>query len=127
MHDGDPELGANHRTGCRRIDVADDDDPVGAMFHADFFVGDHDIAGLLGMRATANTEVEIRGRNAKILQDRIGHVLVVMLPGVDQDGFRPVGRFERMVERGYFHEIRSRGGDEMDGFQEISIVQSINI
>ena len=46
VNDGDPKFGADHRAGCRRIDVAYDDDPVRAVLHADFFVGDHDPASL---------------------------------------------------------------------------------
>jgi hypothetical protein len=44
-------LRGDERTGEGRVDVASDDDDVGAVFHPQVFEGDHDGGGLLGVRA----------------------------------------------------------------------------
>jgi hypothetical protein len=49
------------------------------------------------------------------VEERIGHVRVVVLAGVDDPRAAPRLRLQRMVQRRDLHEVRARGGDEIDG------------
>ena len=61
------------------------------------------------MGAAAHTQMQVRLRQTKILKKNIGHVQVIMLAGVHNQGFGPWLLFEGMVERRNFHKIRSGG------------------
>jgi hypothetical protein len=116
VHDRDPQLGAYHRAGGRGIDVADDYNPVRAVLHADLLVGDHDAAGLLGVGAAADAEVEVGSGNAEVLEDCFRHVAVIVLAGVHEHGIRPVRGLQRVIQRCHLHEVGSGGGDQVDGY-----------
>ena len=49
-----------------------------------------DLTGLFGMGAAANTQMDVGLRQSKILKKDIGHVQIVVLPGVHDDGFCPI-------------------------------------
>jgi len=51
MDDRDAQLARRHRGRRGRIDVADDDQPVGPVRFGDLAIFDHHPAGLLGMAA----------------------------------------------------------------------------
>ena len=78
--------------GCGHggVHVADDHDEVGPLFHEKLFVGDHDLAGLLGVRAVPHIEVDVGRGQAEVHEEGVGHVEVVVLAGVDDDGPGPV-------------------------------------
>ena len=84
MDGRDAELHADQRAGERRIDVADHDQPVGPVRRGDLAICDHHPAGLLGMAARADAEMEIGVGQAEIGEDLVRHVGVVMLAGMDQ-------------------------------------------
>ena len=130
MHDGDPELGTDQSARSRGVDVADDDDPVGTMFHADLFVSDHDVAGLFGMCAAADPKMKVGRRDTQIRQYRIRHIAVVMLAGVHEYRLGPFACLQCVVQRRNFHEIRPRGGNEVYGghksFPAVSSVRHLN-
>ena len=84
MNDRDPQFRTDHRAGGSRVHVADDDDPVRPFVETYLLVGNHDVTSLFGMCTTADTEVIVGLRYAEVLKDRIGHVAIVVLPGVDQ-------------------------------------------
>ena len=114
VHDRNPELGADLRAGGRRIDVADDDDPVGLLAQRDFFVSDHYAAGLLSVRAAAHLEMEVRLGQPQVAEERVRHVGVVVLPGMDDLRGTPRLARERVVQRRDLHEVRPGGGDQVD-------------
>ena len=100
--------------GRSGIHITDNHHQVGPAFHKHLFIGDHDIAGLFGMGAAADTQVDIRAGQAQVVEKRARHVGIVMLPGMDDNRLHPGFFFQRMVKRGDFHEIGSGGTDEMD-------------
>ena len=83
------------------------------MLQANLLVSDHDIAGLFGVRTAADTQVKIGRGYLEVLQDRIRHVVVVMLACMHEHGIGPVGFLELVVKRRDLHEIGACGGDEM--------------
>ena len=114
VYDRYPEFGADHRAGGRRIDVANDNDPVGAVLEADLFIGNHDVAGLLGMRAAADAEMKVRIRHAEVFEYRVRHVVIVVLTGMHKHRLCPVGSRQCVIERRDFHEIRPGGRYQMN-------------
>jgi hypothetical protein len=114
MDDGDSELASDHRAGRGRVDVADDDDPVGPVGERHLLIGDHHPAGLLGMAARADSEMVVGLRQLQVGEEGVRHVHVVMLAGMDQHRLEARRRGERVPERRHLHEIRARGGDQMD-------------
>jgi hypothetical protein len=97
MHYRDPELRSNHGAGGGGIHVSDHDDPVRSIHLADYFVSDHDPAGLMRMSSAANTHVEIRDWESKILENSVRHVVVVMLASVNQERHRPTRSLECVI------------------------------
>jgi hypothetical protein len=84
----DGQFGGDEGAGCGRVDVADDDDQIGLLFEAHSFEFDHDFPGLLGMASGPDTEVDIRRRNPQVAEKGAGHIIIVMLAGVDNDRFK---------------------------------------
>ena len=82
VRDRDPQFRPHQCAGGGGIDVPDDHDRRRALALAHPFVGDHGAPGLLGVRAAADFE-GVRGlRQAQVAEKRVGHVRVVVLPGV---------------------------------------------
>jgi hypothetical protein len=107
-------LAGDHRAGGGGVDVTDHDQPVGPVRHRDLFIGDHHAAGLLGMTAGADAEMVIGLRQRQVREDRVRHVGIVMLAGVDQHRLE-IGRSgQRVPERRHLHEIGPGRCDEMD-------------
>ena len=75
------------------------------MLETHFFISDHHIARLLGVRAAADAQVKVGDRDLEVLQDCIGHVVVVMLPSMNEHRRRPFCGFQRVIERGDLHEV----------------------
>jgi len=80
----------------------------------DLVIGDHHLAGLPGMAAGADAEVEIGIGQPQIAQEIVRHVGVVMLAGMDEDRREIAARLKRVPERRHLHEIGARRGDQMD-------------
>ena len=70
--------------------IANHNNDVGATLHAYTFVGHHDTAGLLRMRATANTQVKVRFRQTQVAKKYVRHIYVVMLAGVHKFHIAPL-------------------------------------
>jgi len=85
-------------------------------FPQQLFVGHHHPAGLLGMRVAADSEMMVWLGEHKVLEERIRHIDIVVLTGVNDPRHGPLQFLEGMVKRGNLHEIGHSGGDEMDGF-----------
>jgi hypothetical protein len=121
VHDWKAELGGDHRAGGGRIDVADHHQPVRPVGQRHLLVGDHYAAGLLGMASGADAEMVIGLGQAQIGEYRVRHVDVVMLAGVDQHGLEIGSGGQRVPKRRDLHEVRARGGDQVDPGRPISI------
>ena len=72
--------------------------------------GHHDLAGLLGMAAGTDVEVDVGGPEAEVVEEHVAHGGVVVLAGVDQFGL-VTGRLQRIEHRFDLHEVGSRSGD----------------
>ena len=83
------DFGGGEGCGHGGVHIADDHDEVGPLFDEQLFVGDHDLAGLLGVRAVSHIEVDVGCGQAEVHEEGIGHVEVVVLAGVDDDGPGP--------------------------------------
>ena len=77
---------------------------------------DHHVSGLLRVCTAADPEVAVRLRHVEVLEERIRHVRVIMLSGVDDSRIAPVETYELVIERRHFHEIRPGCGDQMNQF-----------
>jgi hypothetical protein len=53
-------------------------------FDHDRFQPDHYVSGLLRMRARTDFQVYIGGRYTQLLEERFGHIEVIVLAGVDE-------------------------------------------
>jgi len=66
------------------------------------------------MGATPHTKMEIRFGKAEILEKGIGHIQVIILTGMNNNGMGPVLLFQGVAEGGDFHEVGPGCGDEVD-------------
>ena len=124
MNDRDAELGADHRSGDGRVDVSDNDQPVGPVLQRHFLIGDHYPGGLFGMAAGAHPQLMYRRLQLEVPQYVVGHIGVVMLTGMDQYGFESASCGKRVPQRCHLHEIRPGRGDQMDsGRWHVCILQ----
>ena len=78
-------LRRDERARERRVRVPVHEDEIGLLPLEDVLETVHHLRGLAGVTAASNSEVVVRPRHVEDLEEHVGHVLVVMLPGVDQD------------------------------------------
>ena len=64
----------------------------GRSCETDLFVRDHHAAGLLGVAAAADFEMMVRLRQAQVAEERVRHVGVVVLSGMDDARRRTTAR-----------------------------------
>jgi hypothetical protein len=69
------------------------------------------------MRAAADPQVVCGLGQEQVAEEGFGHVRVVVLTGVHDPRLAPVLARQRMVEGRHFHEVRARGGDQVDDFR----------
>jgi hypothetical protein len=99
------EFGSDEGSRKRGIDVADNNDGVGAGFEHYRLDALHNFGCLSGVGAGANAEVEVWAGDFEIAEEHAGHLIVIMLARVDnQDREIRVGP-ERVYKRREFHEI----------------------
>src|SRR5207244_9511171 len=79
-------------------------------------VRDHRAARLLGVGAAADLQMVGGLGQAQVLKERVGHIRVVMLAGVHDVSRAPVFTREGVIQRRHLHEVRARGGDQVDWF-----------
>ena len=80
-----PHLRRDERAGERRVRVSIHQDEVRLLPLEDVFETAHHLRGLPGMTAGSDSEVVVRPRHVQDVEEHVGHVLVVVLPGVDQN------------------------------------------
>ncbi len=81
-------------------------------------VARHDRRGLLGLRARADLEIDVRRGNAELVEEIARHARVVVLAGVDETIAQPAAvalrASRRANDRRDLHEVRPRTGDHVD-------------
>ena len=103
--DGHPSLGGHKRASDRAVDVAEDHDPARCMTVEETLEPHHDACGLLSVRSSTDLEIDLRFRNAELLEETPGHRVVIMLAGMGNHEPGPLPRCERPIQRGELHEV----------------------
>src|SRR5207249_5332904 len=68
--------------------------------------GNHDLSGLGCLASRAHAQMEVRTLNLQVLEEDVGHVLVVVLARMDEHG-PYLGNMGHFAQQGRdFHEIR---------------------
>jgi hypothetical protein len=105
-------------TGHGRGDVADHQAQRAALAQQQLLVADHDGRRLLGLRARADLEIDVRIGNAELAEEVTRHALVVMLAGMHQAHAQaaagPLPRLHRAQDRRDLHEVGPRAGNDVD-------------
>src|SRR5438445_596657 len=105
-------LRGDERAREGRVRVSVHEDQVGLLALEDVFKPAHHLGGLAGVTRAADAQVVIRPRHVEDLEEHIGHVLVVVLPGVDEDLL--VVLADLAADRGRFDELRAGPDDARD-------------
>ena len=120
----DPEAGLDGGDGaCHgRIDVAYHNRQVGPVFQGDLLKFHHNPARLLRVGAAADAQVHVGHRELQVLEEKIGHIHVVVLARVNDPRICPWLIDKYMIKRGDLHKIGSRACDKID---QLLIVHSL--
>jgi len=81
----DVQLGRGQRAGERAVGVAVDHDQVGLLLEKYLLCPFKHLPGLGGMGARSDTEMIVRRLQTKLIEEDLGHLVVVVLASVDQD------------------------------------------
>ena len=109
----DPRLRAHDRRGHRAVHVAHDQHRARPHGTEESFQPHHHCAGLLRVRARADSQIDRGSRHTEILEEDLRHRLVVVLPRV-YNGVRDPRSLERGMDRRRLHEIRPRPDDRVN-------------
>ena len=108
-HDGTRHGGSN---------IAHHQDQVGRMRPQVLLEGHHDSGRLLGLRAAAATQIDIRLGDVEFLEKRLAHLPIVVLTRMHETILdflsHPLRPLDRMNQRRNLHEIRARACDKSD-------------
>ena len=106
-------LRRHDRARQRRVHVPHHDHPVGPVVRENLLERLHDARRLDGVGRRADTQMDVRRRDLQVLEEDVGHQVVVVLPRVQQPRVEQVGpRPELAQERRDLHEVRAGAGDE---------------
>src|SRR5947209_6379455 len=83
MGNGYAELIGDDRAGQSRVDVPDYEDAVRSPLLAGFLEADHDLRGLLRVRAATRPQEDVGRRNVELVEEHLVQFVVVMLAGMD--------------------------------------------
>jgi hypothetical protein len=86
VHQRHLELGRHQPAGDGRVHVADDEHGVRPLFQHDRLETLHDHRGLGGVGAAADLEVDVGPGDVQVVEERLAHLVVVVLAGMHQDG-----------------------------------------
>ena len=78
------------------------------------------------MRAVAHIEVDVGRGQAEVHEEGVGHVEIVVLAGVNDDGVGPGLLFERVVQRRDLHEVGPGRANEMDEHDIVGFVYFVD-
>src|SRR3989338_10004024 len=98
------------RNECRGkggIDIPYHNDKIRFLLLEDFFQSHHDRSYLLAIASGSDAKVDVRPRHPKLLEEKIAHLPIIMLPGMNED-VRNALLSELLYERRSLHEIRAR-------------------
>jgi len=112
VNDREVELDRGKRRSERRVDVAGDEDQVGALGGQDRLESEDHASGLLSVAARAHLQEEVGLGQRQVLEEGVRQPAVVVLAGVDQP-LLDLGPGRQFDEHGcYLHEIRARADNE---------------
>src|SRR5262245_28178789 len=123
MGERNVQLHCRQRTGKGRIGIAVDKDAVRLVFEQYFFERLEHPRGLLAVAGGADAEVDVGIRNVQLFEEHVGHVLVVVLPGVNQELFDALLRAQDTGYGGCLDELRA-GTDNRYDLQGSSLSQT---
>ena len=107
--------------GHGRVHISDHHDQVRSLIVQYLFIGHHDLAGLFRMGTATHAEMDVGFRQTKVLKKGIGHIGIIVLAGMDDNGRGPMLFLQRMVKGRHFHEIGPGGTDEMNSHFAIQL------
>jgi hypothetical protein len=103
--DGNAKLHSGERNGNSGIDVANDKNEIGLVFEQYGLDALENFSSLHGVRARTDFEIDERRGDAHLTEKNVGKGGVVMLTGVDEDGFNLWVALHLAHERRDFGEI----------------------
>ena len=104
--DGDLELDRRQRRRKGRVDVARNDDEVGPPVEEDLLEARQRAGRLGAVHARAHGQLSVRPRQGKLVEEEVGDLAVVVLPGVDEPLLDDAAPLERGVHRRDLHVVR---------------------
>src|SRR5215470_13656677 len=115
-----PCLFSNQRACSRGIHISDYKHEVRLLIENHTFKPLHNPSRLNGMRCRADSQAEIWLRELQIIKKRIRHVVIIMLPSMDEHvvdllfNAQAIHLFYRLANGRHLHKIRSRSDDRQD-------------
>ena len=119
VSDANAELHGGERNRDRGIDVADDEDEIGLALQKNGLDAFQDLGGLRSVGARADFEVYLGHGDAHLAEENVGKLFVVMLAGVNEEGFNLRMTLHFVHERGDFREVGA-GADDIQDFQTLA-------
>jgi hypothetical protein len=113
---GNAEFYGSQRDGDGGIDVANNENQIRLVFEQDGLDALEDLSGLRGMGAGADFEIDVRGGNAHLAEENVGKGFIVVLAGMDEDGFDLRVALHLADERSNLREIGASAYN-VDDFQ----------
>jgi hypothetical protein len=113
----DAKFRGGERNGDGGIDIADDEDKIRLALDKNGFDALQDFSGLRGVGAGADFQIYMGGRNAHLEEENVGQLFVVVLAGVDEDGFDFRMELHLAHEGRNFREVGARR--RYSGFSDV--------
>ena len=115
MRDGDTPLGCGEGAGQRRSHVSDHNDQIRLVRYQRLFETAHHLSHAVDLTALDGLQKSVGGGQLELVEEDVRHLVVVVLPGVDQDDIELVGETpELRQERRHLHKVRPGPGDYAD-------------
>ena len=108
------EFNRNKSACDRAVYIADDENVIGFEIEHYRFEAFHYLSGLDGMTAGADLEIDIRLGDIQLVKEELAHVLIVVLPGVNEQSFEVAVFVERTHDRCDLHKVGPRPADADD-------------
>lgn len=119
VSDGNVKFCGGEGSGESGVGIAIDEDEIGLILRENLLDGFEHFAGLRAVGAGTDAEIVIGRGDLQLFEKDAGHVVVVMLAGVDKD-FLDAGGAECSADHGCFDELRARS-DDGDDFQAVNL------
>jgi hypothetical protein len=112
------ELNGRERDGNGGIDIANHENEIGLVLEQNGLDALEDFGGLDGMGAGADFEINLGRGDAHLAEENVGKRGIVVLAGVDEDGFNLRVALHFAHERSDFGEIGA-SADNADDFKVV--------